>query len=191
MYYQGAATTTCKILPFTLAQQVYSTDPGASGRAVSNRAKRMVESEVKKKRLEHSMSLGTQGRLFQVVDTHASAVWSRVIQALTGPEMKFVLNTANDTLPHNANLSRWRSPSDACKFCSGKQTLNHILNHCKKALELRRFNTRHDQVLKVITDFVRKQVPDDMQVIADLEDQYHFSKMSVLQRPATRLGSVQ
>ena len=115
----------------------------------------MVESEVKKKRLEHSMSLGTQGRLFHVIDTHAFAVWLRAIQALTGLEMKFVLNTANDTLPHNANLSRWRSLSDAYKLCSGRQTLNHILNHCK-ALELCRFNTRHDQVLKVITDFVRK-----------------------------------
>ena len=53
-------------------------------------------------------------------------------------------------------------------------TLHHILNHCKKALDLRRFNTRHDQVLKVIANFVKKLVPDDMHVIADLEDQYHF-----------------
>ena len=35
------------------------------------------------------MSLGTQGRLFQVVDTHASAVWSGAIQSInwTGNEV--------------------------------------------------------------------------------------------------------
>ena len=134
----------------------------------------MAESELKKKRLEHSLSLGTQGRLFRVVDSHASAVWSRAIQAVSGSEMKFALNAANDTLPHNANLARWRGLSDVCKLCGGKQTLNHILNHCKKALELCRFNTRHDHVLKVISDFVKEQVTDDMEVVTDLGDQYLF-----------------
>ena len=64
-----------------MAQQVYSIDPGASGRAVSNRTKKMVEKELKEKRLEHSMSLETQSRLFRTVDTHASTIWSRAIQA--------------------------------------------------------------------------------------------------------------
>ena len=63
----------------------------------------MVEKELKKKGLEHSMSLETQGRLFRAVDTHASTIWSRAIQALN---MKFALNAANDTLPHIANLTR-------------------------------------------------------------------------------------
>ena len=88
--------------------------------------------------------------------------------------MKFALNAASDTLPHNANLAQWRGHSNACKLCGARQTLLHILNHCKKALDLRRFNTRHDQVLKVIADFVGKQVPDDMHEVVDLEDQYHF-----------------
>ena len=33
------------------------------------------------------------------------------------------------------------------------------------------FNTRHDQVLKVIANFVKKQVPDGMHVVVDVEDQ--------------------
>ena len=163
-----------KFRPFTLAQQAYSANPGASGRAVSNRAKKMVGNEVRRKYLEHSMSLNTQGKLFQLVDNNASSIWAKAIQTLPPTEMKFALNAANDTLPHNANLARWRGLSDACKLCGARQTLHHILNHCKKALDLRRFNTRHDQVLKVIADFVKKLVPDDMHVIADLEDQYHF-----------------
>ena len=159
---------------FTLAQQVYSADPGASGRTASNRAKKRVENEVRRKRLDHSMSLSTQGKLFQAVDTNASTICSKAIQALPPSEMKFALNAASDTLPHYANLARWRGLSDACKLCCARQTLLHILNQCKKALDLCRFNIRHDQVLKVIADFVGKQVPDDMHVVVDLEDQYHF-----------------
>ena len=88
---------------------------------------------------------------------------------ISGQETKFALNAANDTLPHNANLARWRDLSDACKLCGGKQTLNH----CKTALDLWWFNVRHDCVLK-LTDFAGKQVPEDMHVVADLGEQYHF-----------------
>ena len=66
-----------KFRPFTLAQQAYSANPGASGRAVSNRAKKMVGNEVKRKYLEHSMSLNTQGKLFELVDNNASSIWAK------------------------------------------------------------------------------------------------------------------
>ena len=33
---------------------------------------------------------------------------------------------------------------------------------------------QHDQVLRVIAEFVRKQVPDDMRMVADLKEQYQF-----------------
>ena len=105
--------------------------------------------------------LGVHARRGEREREREFTVWSRAIQMLAGSEMKFALNAANDTLPHNANLSRWRGLSADCKLCGGKQTLNHILNHCKKALELHRFNTRHDAVLEVIADFVSKQVSGD------------------------------
>ena len=95
------------------------------------------------------VSLSIQGKFFQVADTNASTMWSKVIQVLPPSEMKF-LNAASDTLPHNANQAWQRGLSDACKLCGARQTLNHnILNHCKKALELCRFNTRHNQVLGI------------------------------------------
>ena len=91
--------------------------------------------------------------------------------------MKFVLNAANDTLPHNANIALWRKSSGlsaACKLCGEKQTLCHVLNNCKVALNFRRYNHRHDEILHIITEFVKEHVPDDMCVLADLSEQYHF-----------------
>ena len=41
-------------------------------------------------------------------------------------------------------------------------------------MELRRYNTRHDEVLSVITGFVKKQVPSEMTVTADLSDNNLF-----------------
>ena len=88
-------------------------------------------------------------QIFQVADTNASTMWSKVIQVLPPSEMKF-LNAASDTLPHNANQAWQRGLSDACKLCGARQTLNHnILNHCKKALEFCRFDTRLNQVLGI------------------------------------------
>ena len=52
----------------------------------------------------------------------------------------------------------------------------HILNNCKVALNLRRYNNRHDEILRTISSFVQKQVPDDVTVLTDLPngDQYQF-----------------
>lgn len=41
-------------------------------------------------------------------------------------------------------------------------------------LELRRYNTRHDEVLRTIKKIAKEKLPDDMPVIVDLDDQYQF-----------------
>ena len=79
------------------------------------------------------------------------------MQKLPPEALKFALNAAQDTLPHNANLAIWRRSeglSSNCKLCGERQTLVHVLNHCQMALDLRRYNARHDAVLEVIDQFV-------------------------------------
>ena len=144
---------------------------------MARKAKQVVSNHLNRRRLEHSLSLETQGKLFHLVDSTASAVWSRVIQSLPSARMKFALNLATDTLPHNANLALGRKSahlSTACKLCGERQTLCHILNNCTTALKLRRYNARHDQVLQTIAKFMKQQVSEDMKVVADLEQQYQF-----------------
>ena len=144
---------------------------------MSRKAKRVVVSNVNSKRLEHSLSLPTQGKLFKLVDTNASTIWAKACQSLPSAQMKFALNALSDTLPHNANLALWRKNehlSAACKLCGERQTLCHILNNCEVALELRRYNTRHDQILQIIEEFMKQQVSEDVVVVADLAEQYQF-----------------
>ena len=55
------------------------------------------------------------------------------------------------------------------------QSLAHVLNFCQKALDLRRYTTRHDDVLKVIFDFSKRNLASGMQITADLPGhQYIF-----------------
>ena len=108
---------------------------------------------------------------------NAAAVWVKFIQSLPPAQMKFALNAASDTVPHNVNLSLWRRNdhlSAACRLCGVRQTLCHVLSNCKVALELCRYNIKHDNILHIITEFLKEQVSDDMTILADLTDQYMF-----------------
>ena len=78
------------------------------------------------------------------------ATWKSYIFNLPKGTMKWLLNSCIDTLPTKANLRQWgKVTSDKC-WCSQKQTLNHILNGCRKALDQGRFTWRHDSLLYYI-----------------------------------------
>ena len=80
--------------------------------------------------------------------------------------MKFVLNSSIDTLPTRVNLKLWgKVVNDKC-FCGSRQTLNHILNYCKKSLEDGRYTFRHDNILHYILSCLNKE---KFQVYVDLE----------------------
>ena len=88
---------------------------------------------------------------------------------------KFALNAVTDTLPHNAKLYKWKKlSSPRCQLCGEHQFLAHVLNSCQKALDLRRYTIRHDDVLAVIFDFCKCHLPPGLQITADLPGQYNF-----------------
>ena len=138
-------------------------------------AKSIAAMEDAETRLEHAQSLEQQGELFRSVDDEASSVWSSAVLSLPPEQMKFALNASQDTLPHNSNLARRKNLSAACKLCGQKQTLQHVLNHCQVALDLRRYNARHDGVLDVIHSFVSPNLPRGYQAIVDLPDQAPYT----------------
>ena len=106
-------------------------------------------------------------------------VRSKAVQSLPSGLMKFALNAAQDTLPHNVNLAHWRNLSDTCKLCRGRQTLLHLLNNCPIALQCRRYNQRHDLVLTAITAFQTEVLDSDYTIVLDLAgaDTYTFPLM--------------
>ena len=100
--------------------------------------------------LEHAKSLECQGQVFREVDETAASLWAKAMLTLSPHLLKFSLNAAQDTLPHNVNLSRWRHKyglSSACRLCGERQTLMP-----RSSQHMRRYNERHDNVLAVITN---------------------------------------
>ena len=93
------------------------------------------------------------------MEEDAAALWSEAGQKLPPECLKLALNAVQDTLPHNAVWRRKDGPSSRCKLCGERQTLSHVLNRCQVAIELRRFNTRHDAVLEVIAGLERAHLP--------------------------------
>ena len=54
-----------------------------------------------------------------------------------------------------------------------------MLNYCQVALELRRYNLRHDNVLQVIVDSLQSQCPPEYQIMADLPNSTYDFPSSV------------
>ena len=89
--------------------------------------------------------------------------------------MKFALNAALDILPHNSNLQLWRKRTDSsCPLCKENQSLLHVLNNCRVARDLRRYNIRHDCVLQEIAKAIMPCLPPGTNFTVDITDRYKF-----------------
>ena len=91
--------------------------------------------------------------------------------------MQFAMRSCTNTLATPDNLKRWNiGRSDTCKMCLSsnsrpqKATLFHILNNCSAFLgESERMTWRHNSVLNYITKTIKENLPQHIQVFADLE----------------------
>ena len=155
--------------------EVMKENPGASKKTVLSRVKTKIQAEDTAARLAHTSSLPVQGLTVRKFEGHAAQNWSTAISNLPEWTFKFALNAVTDTLPHNHNLFKWKKLSSPnCQLCGFDQSLAHILNSCQKALQLRRYNTRHDDVLSVIHNFCQQHLLDGYQITVDLPGQYSF-----------------
>ena len=142
--------------------------PGMSRQALA-RAKVRVTKEDAAGSLGHAKSKECQGQVLK----------------LSADLLKFFLNAAQDTLPHNVKLSRWRHKdglSSACRLCGERQTLMHVLNNCPEALNMRCYNKRHDAVLVVTTTFVKSNIPQGYEVLSDLPESQPYTLPTLLQQ---------
>ena len=118
--------------PVTLCREMMVEDPSARAyQTLAKRAKNAVMSEDAMERRKYAESLPVQGQLMRV-HSFASDIWATTVGGLGSEVLKFALNAATDTLPHNSN-------QEQCKLCGKKQTLLHVLNNCEVTLKLRRY----------------------------------------------------
>ena len=80
-------------------------------------AKRTTQQAEDVRRETELKSLEKQGQMMRAVTPDGAILWSKAVQSLPAEQMKFALNAAVDTLPHNANLHLWKNKeSDRCPF---------------------------------------------------------------------------
>ena len=164
-----------KFRPATEARDAMKISPGGSRKSLVKTAKAAVTEEVNSSHLDCLQNLERQGQLSRCTSPSCAPIWSRVVQALPEEQLKFAINAAVDVLPHNANLYFWKKRKDpSCPLCHENQTLLHILNNCCVARDARRYNLRHDSILSVITEAVRRNIPPTSTLTTDISDSYNF-----------------
>ena len=163
--------------PVTYSRNIMAKKPGAHRRILLKHVKNTANVEDATSRRSQAEALPLQGQMLRANNLTADGIWAAAVSNLGSEAMKFALNAASDTLPHNSNLARWYrgSCTDQCKLCGKKQTLLHVLNNCEVALNLRCYHTRHDRILQLIVTAAQAYSPASYQLAADIpEDQYHF-----------------
>ena len=90
--------------PMLEAREIWQADPGASRKSLLKKVKAHVAVRDKERRLEHAKSLQHQGQLLRATDQKAANIWSSAVLQLPPEVMKFSMNAAQETLPHNAQL---------------------------------------------------------------------------------------
>ena len=87
---------------------------------------------------ESLQQLRKQGHMSQCSSPEGAKVWAKALEGVKDEHLKFSLNNAVDTLPHNANLYLWKKCKDSpCPLCGERQTLIRVLNTCGGAARMR------------------------------------------------------
>ena len=164
--------------PAKTVLEAWSNNTHLTGPQLKRRVARQIRDEDDQMRLNDIRRLDVQGRFLRIMESSCSTdYWSRAVWSLPARQMSFAVNSAQDTLPHNSNFVRWKRPvSPWCPLCGNLQTLRHVLNGCKQALQERRYDQRHDEILREIVSYLGEHLSGaDYQMVADLDsDTYTF-----------------
>ena len=104
----------------------------------------------------------TQDLLIKAISDYAhkkhTTTWHKALSTLPTNIYLFVIRCLNNTLTNNTDLSQW-GLKNFVKYdiCDGNQTVKHVVGECKSALDKKRYNWRHDSILAVLSNFIKKQ----------------------------------
>ena len=159
-----------KFHPGRFVQELLPVVPSQSRRAITRAVKSVLAEEEVDKRHHDLCRLPQQGEMVRLWDESSPASWVKAVQGLPPEPLKFALNATLNTLPTNANLHTWgKKSSDVCNLCKEhRQTLPHVLNNCKVAMDLRRYSERHDKVLEVFRGCIQPLLPTHFTITCDL-----------------------
>ena len=122
-----------------IVRDVMVGSPDFTRKSLLNGAKLLIEEDAHEGRYNPLLSLEKEGQMFRNTSSDAAEGWSKALMLLLDEERKFALNSALDTLPHNANHLLRKRRDNICPLCGDRQTLVHVLNMCPVALITRRY----------------------------------------------------
>ena len=135
-----ARNKSLKFNAFDYLQKGTIVSTSSQPKTILEMAKRLSRSVDIKAREFHARSLISQGSTLCLQGVNSYAIWSQTVLSLSDRVLSFSLNSIQDTLPHKANLKRWRiSDNSDCPLCGKYQTVQHVLNNCSKALVDKRY----------------------------------------------------
>jgi hypothetical protein len=126
----------------------------------------------------------TQGNFFALLQAENESIrWKSYMLVLPCGVLKFAVNSSIDMLPTFTNLRRWGKHALVnCQLCGNmvKQTLFHVLVHCKHTLDYGRLTWRHDSILNHIAGCLKSTLvgKGTIELYCDLDE---------LQAPSGRL----
>ena len=142
-------------------------------KTIQKNAKTYLKDQVQEMWHSHVKTLLVQGRFFDLLALETTCHhWKSIIYNLPHGVLKFLVNALGDTMNNKTNLKRWgKAASDKCRACGNRETLHHVLNHCKTSLEQGRFTWRHNNVLNYIVKTIKLGFINDVnppQILSDL-----------------------
>ena len=110
------------------------------------------------------------------------SVWPTVQSKMPKNIYNFSIRYLNNTLGTNSNLALWGAVESAnCKRCNTKETLKHVVAGCPISTAERRFDWRHDSILKFIASNL--SVAIGAKVYADIPGFTNPEEVVEFQRP--------
>ena len=168
--HQNLSLSRRKFKASVAVQEVTMMDPDFTRRSLTARAKGYVQAADDVDRLDNLQRLEKEGQMSRLSTPQVAEIWAKAVESLPDEIMTFSLNSAVDTLPHNvhSNLHLWKKKeSSSCALCGEKQSLIHVLNACNVARDRRRYNVRHDSVLKEVVTTIQEFLPPTYELTAD------------------------
>lgn len=102
-------------------------------------------------RVQKAVQQSQQGQHTSWEEVMARNLTWRDIWGMAPLRLSFLVRAGYDLLPSATNLVKWRLSNDAsCPLCGARQTLEHVLSSCKKALCQGRYTWRHNEVLRAL-----------------------------------------
>ena len=146
----------------------------ASNKDIS-KAKRALKDEHTESALQHVLGLETQGlplkEVTKVINAADISLWSNTVESLPASKLIFARKAISQVLPTASNLVRWGRSDDArCHLCTSGaiQTNKHVLSNCSSEIALKRYTSRHNEILSILASWIKTQITSPTRLYVDL-----------------------